>query len=155
MAQHGGYRTPSNPAPASGPGAMSQRTDGGPAQPVRAMTGGDYGDSQDMATLQSSAPMVATAMPQTQGQRASASSPGVALPTGMGAPTERPDEPVTAGSPLGAGPGPGVLTDNTLQGQSSREGEMFKKYLPALQQVANRPGAAPSFVRFVRHLRDM
>lgn len=26
----GGYRRPTNPAPASGPGALSQRTDGGP-----------------------------------------------------------------------------------------------------------------------------
>ena len=28
----GGYRKPENPAPVSGPGALSERTDGGPTQ---------------------------------------------------------------------------------------------------------------------------
>ena len=30
MPEHGGKRTPGNPAPVSGPGQLSQRTDGGP-----------------------------------------------------------------------------------------------------------------------------
>ena len=32
MPEHGGKRTPGNPAPVSGPGQLSQRTDGGPQQ---------------------------------------------------------------------------------------------------------------------------
>ncbi len=34
MEQQGGYRKPNNPAPVSGPGSLSQRTDGGPTQPA-------------------------------------------------------------------------------------------------------------------------
>ena len=44
---HGGYRQPSNPAPVSPPGALSQRTDGGAVegmrQTPRRMPGMDYG----------------------------------------------------------------------------------------------------------------
>jgi hypothetical protein len=106
---HGGSRTPSNPAPVSGPGAMSQRTDGGPTQSARYMAGGDYGDGEAMMDLQRSAPMAASPAPQTQAQSASGGQPR-AVPTPIHAPTERPNEPVTAGNPGGPGPGPGVLS---------------------------------------------
>ena len=52
MAGKGGYQRPSSPAPVSGPGSMSQRTDGGPSQPIRDMTGGDYGDATEMRDIQ-------------------------------------------------------------------------------------------------------
>lgn len=151
----GGYRRPSSPAPVSGPGAMSQRTDGGPAQPVRAMTGGDYGDSQELATLQGSAPMAAAAMPQTQGQRATAPQPGAALPTPMGAPTERPDEPVTSGNPLGPGSSTPPTGPASIKELSSKDGEALKPYLPALIDAANAPNVPGSFVKFVQYLRSM
>ena len=37
MAGRGGYQAPTNPAAISGPGALSQRTDGGPTQPAQYM----------------------------------------------------------------------------------------------------------------------
>ena len=40
---HGGYRKPEHPAPASGPGRLSKRTDGGPGQKLANYTGLDYG----------------------------------------------------------------------------------------------------------------
>ena len=41
---HGGYRQPSSPAPVSGPGALSKRTDGNaPSQAARYISGGDNG----------------------------------------------------------------------------------------------------------------
>lgn len=132
---------------------MSRRTDGGPAQPVRAMTGGAYGDGVEMDQIQRSAPMAASGASQTQGQR-TAAQPRAALPTPFGAPTERPDEPVTEGNPLGPGAGPEVLTDNSPKAQSAQEAKQFAKYLPALMAVANAPDAPPSFVKFVRYLRD-
>jgi len=52
--QRGGYRKPTNPAPVSGPGALSQRTDG---QPARYTAGMAYGDGQDFYDLQTQAPM--------------------------------------------------------------------------------------------------
>lgn len=41
----GGPRRPTNPAPVSGPGAMSKRTDGGPAQKLRDLPDAQYGEA--------------------------------------------------------------------------------------------------------------
>ena len=90
--QHGGYRRPSKPAPVSGPGALSKRTDGGPSQPVMEVGGFEYGGRQDFADIQGGAPMAA--------------SDPLPAPTPLFAPTERPTEPITAGAPVGPGPGP-------------------------------------------------
>ena len=59
----GGYRQPSSPAPVSGPGALSKRTDGpqgGGSQPVRVPTGGTYGQGQQLQQLQQGAPLAAS-----------------------------------------------------------------------------------------------
>jgi hypothetical protein len=149
---HGGARTPQNPAPVSGPGQLSQRTDGGPTQGARYVSGGAYGQGQAMMDLQRSAPMAASGA-QTQGQMPSPQ-PSAAPPVPLDAPTQRPDEPLTAGNPRGPGPGPEVLTDNTPKGQSRAELKAFQKYLPALMEQANAPDAPASFVKFVRYLRD-
>jgi hypothetical protein len=101
---HGGMRRPSNPAPVSGPGAMSRRTDG---QGARYIAGGEYGEGQEMMDLQTSAPMAKSPevrpRPRTGRQVVSEE---MAPPTPLFAPTERPDEPITAGAPFGPGPGP-------------------------------------------------
>lgn len=100
--QWGGKRTPRNPAPVSGPGQLSQRTDGGPQQVQADMSGMPYGENQEFATLQSSAPMSASpsaASPRAR-QRQAAQAPS---PVPLFAPTQRPDEPVTAGAPFGPG----------------------------------------------------
>jgi hypothetical protein len=96
----GGYRKPANPAPVSGPGALSRRTDGGPAQPIRPIpANGQYGARKDMIELQSGAPMAGN--PQVQ--------PDVSPLTGMFDPTNKPEEPITAGADFGPGPGSEVL----------------------------------------------
>jgi hypothetical protein len=95
MAQQGGkrpVRTNSQAKPVSGPGALSQRTD---------MVNSDpnvYGDRKAMQETMSSAPM-AKAQPMP-------SAPPI---TGLFEETTRPDEPVTSGNPLGAGPGAEAL----------------------------------------------
>lgn len=101
--QHGGMRRPANPAPVSGPGAMSQRTDGGPAKPTY-VAGMPYGEGQDFYDLQSSAPLGAEAAKPRRARGASQG--GVPLPTPLFSATQRPDEPVTAGAPFGPGAGP-------------------------------------------------
>ena len=89
----GGYQRPTNPAPVSGPGALSQRTDGGPSQPIREIPAEQYGDRQANADLQRAAPMAAT-----EGQVRQAAP--VSLPTGgILQPTEAPDESPFAGLP--------------------------------------------------------
>jgi hypothetical protein len=101
---HGGQRRPSNPAPVSGPGALSRRTDG---QGPKYISGGQYGEGQEMMDLQASAPMSET---KTRAPRMSAGKTATAPPpaqvTPLFAPTQRPDEPITAGAPFGPGPGP-------------------------------------------------
>ena len=110
--QQGGYRRPSNPAPVSGPGALSRRTDG---QGARYMAGGGYGEGQEMMDLQTSAPM--SKAPEQPRMRQPRSSRQVVeegmRPTPLFAPTERPDEPITAGAPFGPGPGPAMRPQST------------------------------------------
>jgi hypothetical protein len=148
----GGYRQPSNPAPVSGPGALSRRTDGGPGnakQPIRVPTGGSYGDATQMMKLQQAAPLAA--------------SPGgdVAPPAGLdlgaamtpfGAPTEQPDTPVTDGAALGAGAGPEALG---LTPQSDDDMKRLIQYLPVFEHMANQPGSSKAARNFVRSLKGM
>jgi hypothetical protein len=96
--QSGGYRQPMNPAPVSGPGALSQRTDGGAVdgmtQPAQRYSGFAYGENQGLEEQQSSAPMAGGNMPMSLGNILS-----------LDAPSVRPDEPLTAGINRGEGPG--------------------------------------------------
>jgi hypothetical protein len=106
MAQ-GGYRKPENPAPISGPGALSQRTDGGPTQPAKYISGLPYGEGQATYDQQTAAPMARNNSPEPTLQ--------MPEPTPLMAPTERPDEPVTAGINIGPGPGSEVMMDRPNQ----------------------------------------
>ena len=57
--KHGGYRKPKHPAPVSGPGKDSRRTDGGPAdrQAMRDLPNAKYGEQADYAAVQGGAPL--------------------------------------------------------------------------------------------------
>jgi hypothetical protein len=99
---HGGKRTPANPAPVSGPGALSRRTDG---QPAMRVTGMPYGENADFYDLQQQAPMSRTSVaPRGSAQGGTASSTASVVP--LFDATQRPNEPVTSGAVLGPGPGP-------------------------------------------------
>jgi hypothetical protein len=130
---------------------MSRRTDGGVAskQAQRYISGmPNYGDGQDLANLQAQAPMSASGVQgqkMTPSQIAQAASNGQSQAqqaqmnvTPLSAPTQRPNEPVTAGSPLGAGPGPealGIHPAQTMQtGQSAKS---------LVQTLASHPDASP------------
>lgn len=96
MAQQGGYRKPENPAPVSGPGALSQRTDGGPTQGAKYMPGMPYGENT--MSQQTAAPMAGKAEPAP-----------MEMPTPLMAPSSRPNEPVTNGIDMGPGAGSEAL----------------------------------------------
>lgn len=106
----GGYRKPSNPAPVSGPGALSRRTDGGPTQAAKYMSGGGYGEGKALLDMQRSAPMAAQQKPSAPRMPSGANLPPVVT---LMDPTQRPDEPITHGLPFGPGGGPEVLATNT------------------------------------------
>lgn len=133
MAEHGGYREPRNPAPVSGPGALSQRTDGG----VPRMTGGgEYGETADLAALQSGADMGA--------QRP--------RPIPLTADSRRPDEPVTAGAPVGEGIGP-TAAGIDMRSVDEQDAAALRAELPLLEYLANRDGATPSSRALIRRLK--
>jgi len=139
----GGYRKPRRPAPTSGPGALSRRTDGGPSNPTQGSMvapGGEYGSRKEMESLQGSAPM----------QGGGGATPSAASLTPLNAPTARPEEPVTAGADAGPGVGmqaAGIATD--MQGDLAA----LKPIVYSLEMMANLPGSNPSTRAFVRRLK--
>lgn len=93
----GGYRKPNDPAPVSGPGALSQRTDGGPTQPATYIPGLPYGQGQETYNNQVAAPMAGNTIPKME------------MPTPLLAPTSKPDEVITTGIDVGDGAGSEVM----------------------------------------------
>lgn len=148
---HGGKRTPRHPAPVSGPGRLSRRTDGkSPAEMVG--NDGSYGSRKDMQSVQSGADMTP--------EQASAPTPALGGGPGPAAPrdlvpldaqTQNPDEPITAGVPVGAGVGPeaaGIQTN-----MMAADMESLRGLIPSLEIMANQPGSNPSTRAFVRFLK--
>jgi len=138
------------PAMTSGPGALSQRTDGGPAskQAIRYVSGmPSYGDGQDLVNLQAQAPMGATPnpgkplSPSTIAGAAAQSAPAQqSQVTPLTAPTQRPDEPVTTGAASGPGFGPSILGINP--GSAAAAGGQSAKQ--TVQALAQHPDASPA-----------
>ena len=157
MAEQGGKRTPRNPAPVSGPGKLSRRTDGGPAQVNAQMTGMAYGDNEDFMQIQEGAPMAAS--PRTP--RGSSMGAMSAMGGGNGAAvplfseTQRPDEPITAGAPFGPGPGPSGSAEMSVDEMADMDRQVIKKYLPSMMSMVARGDTPEGFNRFVRHIRNL
>lgn len=110
----GGYQKPKHPAPYSGPGKFSRRTDGGPSdkrQAAQVIPSQNYGDRSEMQALQTSAPLAATGSMNGVEPGAAAAPQQASLPpiVPLDAPTTRPDEPITAGIDMGPGPGANAL----------------------------------------------
>lgn len=85
----GGYKQPMNPAPVSGPGALSERTDGGAidgmTQPTRQYTGFEYGMNKEINETQGMEPLAGDNMP-------------VAKPIALTEPTQFPEQPDSYGA---------------------------------------------------------
>lgn len=142
----GGYQPPANPAPVAMPGALSRRTDGGPAdkQPMRDIPNAAYGEQQTFHDQQASAPM--DAAPQGPGVQPVDLSNVVA----MDADTEHPDMPVTAGAPMGEGPGTEALGLGSADDPAVQH---LQDILPSLELMANNPTAGFAFKQYVRRVR--
>jgi hypothetical protein len=150
---HGGSRTPSSPAPVSGPGSLSKRTDGGPAsahQPIRVPTGGAYGDASALQATQQGAPMAASGGGD---QVAPGLLAGMSIPTGpgLGAPSQQPGTPVTDGAASGPGAGPEALG---LPVQQDQDMQALIAYLPVFEHLANQPGSSAAARNMVRQLKS-
>jgi hypothetical protein len=143
----------------SGPGAMSRRTDGGPAskQAQRYISGmPNYGDGQELSDLQASAPMAATpsAKPASPAQINQAVAQGGAGPQQspmanvipLTAPTQNPNEPVTAGAASGPGAGPsilGIMPGQPMGGTTAKQ---------TIQTLAQHPDASPELKQLAAFL---
>jgi len=112
---------PMNPlAGPSGPGKYSTRTD------KLDMGSTSYGEGVETAAIKSGAPLAKT--PDTRPTPAAEvrAAAGEAV-TPLFAPSERPDEPITAGIPMGAGPGPEALM---MAKQTIKTSDTLAKMLP-------------------------
>ena len=114
---HGGKRTPDHPAPVSGPGAHSRRTDGGPGakQVLSAAPDQEYGAMKQQLNDERTAPMAgATPLPPAAPVPTAGGGSAAQAPTfsgsGFAAPSTRPDEPVTHGADAGPGAGPEAMS---------------------------------------------
>lgn len=150
---HGGQRTPSSPAPVSGPGSLSKRTDGGPAdskQAIRVPTGGAYGDASALQQTEQGAAMGAS----TGGDQAPPASllAGLSIPAGpgFGAPSQAPGVPVTDGAASGPGAGPEALG---IPGQQDQDMQQLLAYLPVLEAKANQQGASSAMRNAIRAIK--
>lgn len=132
-------------AGAAGPGKFSKRTD---------MDLGSiaYGEGVETAAIKSGAPMART--PDVRGARASdvRAAAAQAPVTPLFAPTERPDEPITTGIPMGPGAGPEVLGINNSIDTDEDRARMVS-YLPALEVLAASPDSSQAFRNYVRQIR--
>jgi hypothetical protein len=137
----GGYQRPSNPAPVGMPGALSQRTDGGPTQPMVDMPSAGYGEQAEFQALQGGAPMAGVEQV-----------PMGPPPTPLAAPTGMPNVPVTDGLPFGPGAGPSG--QNPVAISDERDMQMLAKYLPQFQSMASGDDVPASYLRFLTSLRS-
>lgn len=120
---------PMNPlAGTSGPGKFSVREDLPPST--------QYGERKALQEIIMGAPTPSAATePQPR-----------VVP--LGAPTERPETPLTSGMDIGEGPGSEILP-NFRQS----EADIVNKYMPALNAMASQADAPQSFRLFVRYLQ--
>lgn len=131
---------------ASGPGALSRRTDRGPAQKIRELPDAQYGEAATYRDLQQSAPLA-----QSQGAEAlPAPNPYASQVMPIGAPTQNADVPVTDGAAAGLGAGPEALG---LIPQTDQDYSMVFKDIAVLEFMANQPGASWAMRNLVRRMK--
>jgi hypothetical protein len=128
----------------SGPGSFAKRTDL-QYQPDAYGAGVQYAADKAGAPLAKSGGVKLSQAPRV---------PAGGAPAGVGLydPTQRPDEPITHGIPVGPGAGPEVLMMNQSQDTPEEKARLLS-YLPALEAAAQQPDSSQSFRNYVRVLR--
>lgn len=147
MAAQGGYRKPSNPAPVSGPGALSRRTDG------RVAEGFAYGMNKQINEQAASAPMAKA--PQPRPISASAMMEASPLPpaTPITAETMMVEDPITNGAPIG--PGANAVLNLPMGPSEDPDINMIRDYYPMLEFWASQPGTSQATKDYVQYLRTI
>jgi len=127
-------------------------TDG---QPVRYMSGGEYGEGKENLELQSSAMMNKSGSNPTPASvgaiRSAVSQNQDVIP--LDAFTKRPDEAISAGAAMGDGPGAGALSSSLmLNAQNDQDIAKLAAHLPVYRQIAEGPNSSAAFKNWVRWL---
>ena len=157
MADQGGYQKPGSPAPVSGAGALSARTDGGPAdkQVIRNLTNVPYGEGQEFQSIEQSEPMEAAPQPSMS----AAPIREAAQQAPQGAPLQdfttdsQTSHPVTAGIDIGPGPGSSAMPAAFAPGERMLQSNpLVIKYLPDLIAASRTPNAPDSYREFINFI---
>jgi hypothetical protein len=152
MAENRGGNRPDAPQNNYGVSATGGAGSSGAKQPVRYTAGMD--NAAEYQDIQSSAPINKSGVTLPTG-RGGAGAPVMQPLTPMSAPTERPDEPVSAGAALGTGPGNEALTSTTMLAmQNNQDLAKLAAYLPAYASIAEHPDATNAFRNYYRWLRS-
>lgn len=127
--------------------AYGNRTDlnrGGPL-PMSAVKGQPYGANKAQMDSQRAVPMGTPALPGG-GQPMPALPPGTPGPGSMGdlfAPSVNPQEDVMSGADMGPGHGPAAFGFDEAS-MTASDMDYISKYMPALEEAANRSGGDPA-----------
>lgn len=105
----------------AGPGKFSTRTDGLSFQSP------EYGAGVEQAAIKAGAPMAKTPNVNPTSLSEQGMAPSQQPVTPLFAPSQRPDEPITAGIAMGPGPGPEVLGSAQIRAKTS---DTLAKLLP-------------------------
>lgn len=127
----------------SGPGNQSKRTDIGDVQKTQDLPNADYGEQQAYQAQQAGAPLAA----DQGGQMSQAHAQNMANIIPMNAPTQRPNEPVTAGA--ASGPGPNSLG---LPNQPQADLQSLQAYLPVFTFMAGQQNSSWGMRNLVRQI---
>jgi len=108
-------------AGAAGPGKFSKRTD---------LPSSGYGEGVETAAIKAGAPLATTPDTRPMSQSAMGMAPSqLERITPLYAPSQRADEPITAGIGMGAGPGPEALGINAVAPRQ-KQSDILVKLLP-------------------------
>jgi hypothetical protein len=132
----------------SGPGKFSKRTDGLEFEST------EYGSKVQYQENKAGAPLAKTA--DVAGASASnirAAAAGAPV-TPLYAPTQRPDEPITAGVDIGEGPGSEIMGMGPAPEDDTNFRATIRAYMPVLAYISSLPNTSPETRRAIRQLRD-
>ena len=144
-----------NPMNVNGRGGNGQSG----TQAAKYVSGLPNGEGQALMATQEADPLAATpSIEQSSMPSGLASAAALQPVVGLNEPSARPNEPVTAGAGMGAGPGMDALgpsPDQTFNKQLQADNQRLVQYLPSLEQMANDPSASNTFRNFIQYLKSI
>ncbi len=144
-----------NPMNVNGRGGNGQSG----TQAARYVSGLPYGEGQALMATQEAAPLAAAPSIEQSGMPSGLASAAASQPViGLNEPSARPDEPITAGAPLGPGPGMealGPTVSQKFETQLIEDNRKLLEFLPSLESMANDPSSSTTFRGFIQYLKSI